>query len=60
MSTDVLSKYEWKNLKKDKKGKTVTEALMTTFKGGRQPQYLWADKGKEFYNRHLKELLDKQ
>ena len=43
----------------DKKGETVTEAFKSIFKEGRKPQYLWADKGKEFYNKHLKELLDK-
>ena len=44
---------------KDKKGGTVTEAFKTIFKEGRKPQFLWTDKGKEFYNKHLKELLDK-
>ena len=44
---------------KDKKGETVTQALKTIFKEGRKPPYLWTDKGKEFYNKHLKELLDK-
>ena len=43
----------------DKKGETVTEAFKSIFKEGRKPQYLWADKGKEFYNKQLKELLDK-
>jgi len=33
--------------------------LKTIFKEGRKPQYLWVDKGNEFYNKHLKELLDK-
>ena len=28
-------------------------------KEGRKPQYLWTDKGKEYYNKHVKELLDK-
>ena len=44
---------------KDKKGETVTKAFKSIFKEGRKPQYLWTDKGKEFYNKHLKELLDK-
>ena len=44
---------------KDKKGETVTEAFKTIFKEGRKPQYLWTDKGQEFYNKHVKELLDK-
>ena len=45
---------------KDYKGESVTETFDTIVKEGRQPQYLWVDKGKEFYNKHLKELLDKQ
>jgi len=44
---------------KDEKGETVTEAFKTIFKEGRRPQHLWVDKGKEFYNKHLKDLLDK-
>ena len=47
-------------LLKDYKGESVTETFDTIVKEGRQPQYLWVDKGKEFYNKHLKELLDKQ
>ena len=46
-------------LLKDYKGESVTETFDTIVKEGRQPQYLWVDKGKEFYNKHLKELLDK-
>ena len=34
-------------------------AFKTIFKGGRKPPYIWVDKGKEFYNKHLKELLNK-
>ena len=44
---------------KDYKGESVTETFDTIVIEGRQPQYLWVDKGKEFYNKHLKELLDK-
>ena len=58
MVTDVFSKYGWIIPMKDKKGETVTEAFKTIFKEGRKPDYLWTDKGKEFYNKHLKELLE--
>ena len=44
---------------KDKKVETVTKAFKTIFKEGRKPQYLWTDKGKEYYNKYLKELLKK-
>ena len=59
MVIDVYGNYGWIKPLKDRKGKTITEVFKTIFKEGRQPQYLWVDKGKEFYNKHLKELLDK-
>ena len=58
MVLDVFSKYGWIVPLKDKKGETVTEAFKTILKG-RKPQYLWTDKGKEYHNKHVKELLDK-
>ena len=58
MVIDVYGNYGWIKPLKDRKGKTITEVFKTIFKEGRQPQYLWVDKGKEFYNKHLKELLD--
>ena len=59
MVLDVFSKYGWIVPLKDKKGETVAEALKTILKEGRKPQYLWTDKGKEYYNKHYKELLNK-
>ena len=44
---------------KDKKGETVTEAFKTIFKEGRKPQYPWTDRGKEYYNKHMKKQLEK-
>ena len=44
---------------KDKKGETVAEAFKSIFKESRKPQYLWTDKGKEYYNKHVKDLLEK-
>ena len=58
MLIDVFSKYGWIRPLKDKKCETVTEAFKSIFKEGRKLQYLWTDKGKEFDNKHLKELLD--
>ena len=55
----LFSKYGWIIPLKDKKGETVAEAFKLIFKEGRKPQYLWTDKGKEYYNKHVKELLDK-
>ena len=59
MVLDVFSKYGWITPLKDKKGETVMNAFKTIFKEGRKPQYLWVDKGKEFYNKHLEDLLEK-
>ena len=59
MVLDVFSKYGWIVPLKDKKGETVADALKNILKEGRKPQYLWTDKGKEYYNKHVKELLDK-
>ena len=59
MILDLFSKYGWIVPLKDKKGETVTEAFKTIFKEGRKPQYLWTDKGTEYYNKNMKELLEK-
>ena len=58
MVLDVFSKYGWITPLKDKKGETVSEALKTILKEGRIPGYLWVDKGKEYYNKHVKDLLE--
>ena len=59
MVIDVFSKYGWIVPLKDKKGESIAEAFKTIFKEGRKPQYLWTDKGKEYYNKHVKDLLEK-
>ena len=55
---DIFSKYGWLVPLKDKKGTTVRDAFRTVFKD-RTPKKLWTDKGSEFYNREVKELLQK-
>ena len=59
MVLDVFSKYGWIIPLKDKKGETVSEAFKTTLKEGRNPEYLWVDKGREYYNKHVKDFLEK-
>ena len=59
MILDAFSKYGWIVPLKNKKGENVTQAFKTIFKEGRKPQYLWTDKGKEYYNKNMKELLEK-
>ena len=59
MVIDVFSKYGWIVPLKDKKGETVEKAFESIFKEGRIPKKLWVDKGKEFYNKDVKKLLEK-
>ena len=53
---DVFSKYGWLIPLKNKKGETVSEAFKTLFEE-RKPKFIWSDKGSEFYNKQVKELL---
>ena len=54
---DVFSKYGWLIQLKDKTGQSVASALKTIFKE-RKPEKMWVDKGKEFYNKHVKDLIE--
>ena len=56
---DVFSKYGWIQPLKNKTGLEVENAFKNIFAEGRLPEKLWVDKGKEFYNQHVKKLLDK-
>ena len=53
---DVFSKYCWLVPLKDKKGTTVRDAFQSVFKT-RVPEKWWTDKGTEFYNKEVKQLL---
>lgn len=58
---DVLSKYAWAAPLKSKSGKEITAALNKIFrKDGRSPKNLQTDKGKEFYNGDVQELVKKR
>jgi hypothetical protein len=59
---DIFSKYGWLIPLKNKTGVTVSEAFENLFRTKglrmkRKPMYIWSDKGSEFYNRQVKELL---
>ena len=54
---DILSKYGWLVPLKDKTSKSVASALKTIFKE-RKPERIWVDKGKEFYNKDVKDLVE--
>ena len=53
---DIYSKYGWILPLKSKTGLEVANALSKIF-GERKPDKLWVDKGKEFYNSHVKKLV---
>ena len=54
---DVFSKYGWLIPLKDKTGKSVASALKTIFEE-RKLEKMWVDKGKEFYNKDVKDLIE--
>ena len=54
---DIFSKYGWLIPLKDKTGKSVAEALKIIFKE-RKPNKIWVDKGKEFYNKQVQDLIE--
>lgn len=59
MVLDTFSKYGWIKPLRDKRGETVTQAFNEIFLDDRKQQYLWVDKGKEFYNKNMQDLLQK-
>ena len=57
---DIFSKYAWDIPLKDKKGTTTTNVFQIIFdESKRKPNKIWVDKGREFYNRSIKSLLEK-
>ena len=57
---DIFSKYGWLFPLKSKRGEEVTIAFKNIFAEGRVPEKIWVDKGKEFLNKNLKDLLKKE
>ena len=61
MIIDVFSKYGWIMPVKAKTGAAVSTAFEKVFKtSGRVPSKLWVDKGREFYNATVQQLLKKK
>ena len=54
---DIFSKFVWVIPLKDKKGITIKNALEKIFKQ-RKPKFLWTDRGREFYNEQVQDLLN--
>jgi hypothetical protein len=56
---DVFSKFGWMRVLKNKTGIEVAHALNEIItSSGRKPKQVWCDKGTEFYNKHVKKLVD--
>ncbi|WAQ98593.1 YMD3-like protein [Mya arenaria] len=53
---DVFSKYGWMIPLKDKTGKSVADALKQILME-RRPKKMWVEKGKEFYNKDVQNLV---
>jgi len=58
MVLDIFSKYGWIVPLKTKTGLEVSKALQIIFKENK-PKMLWVDKGKEYYNKNVLDLLVK-
>ena len=56
---DAFTKYAWLKPLKNKKGKTVLNTFMETVnESNPKPNKLWADQGRQFYNKVMQEWLD--
>ena len=56
---DVFSKYGWIVPLNDKSGKSAASGFMKILESsGRKPGKVWVDKGKEFYNKNVRELVE--
>ena len=58
MVLDIFSKYGWIVPLKTKTGLEVSKAFQIIFKENK-PKMLWVDKGKEYYNKNVLDLLAK-
>ena len=56
---DTFGKYGWIIPLKDKKGETIVKAFKGIFKDSRRrPKKLWTDKGREFFNKDVRDLVE--
>jgi len=56
---NIFSKYRWIVPLKNKKGESVAKAVKQLLKE-RVHKFLWTDKGKEFYNKNVDQILKQQ
>ena len=59
VAIDVLSKYAWIESVKNKSGAFIKKAFQNILErnGKRKPKFIQTDKGNEFFNQHMRELL---
>src|SRR6266853_4930845 len=57
---DLFGRYAWAKPIKDKTGKSVKRAFQEIFALGRKCQRLQTDEGREFDNRHVQRLLNRE
>ena len=60
MVIDCFSRKAWARALKDKSGKSVAAAFSDIFKLQEPPKKIQTDKGKEFYNADVQQLLNKK
>lgn len=56
---DILSKYAWVRVLRNKTGIEVTKAFDSILNEGRVPRKLQTDQGKEFFNKNFQTLMKK-
>ena len=55
---DAFTEFSWVKPLKDKKGKIVLNAFITTVnESNHKPNKWWVDQGREFYNKFMQEWL---
>ena len=57
---DVFLKFGWIEPLKNKKSLSIVKAFNNILKTGRKSKFLRCDKGREFYNRDFKKLIDEK
>ncbi len=60
MVIDIMSKYVWTVALRSRKAKEMVDAFKKIFERGRKPTRIRSDKGTEFANRDVKQLLKKE
>ena len=58
---DIVSKYAWATLLKDKIGVSISDAFQKILNNSRRkPNKIWVHQGSQFYNTHFKKMIERQ